>query len=162
MNRKTVLIIAIAAVLVIAIVTTALCIYFGPGDFRRAKWGMSVEQVKSREKAELQNEEYASLSYPLDSLEGIDLNANMFYKFDSSTNKLTHVSIGVTTTGFEDKKISRLISVLEEKYGEAEETEVAEISYTYIWKTERTKISITQLSSYTLIIYSDITIPVEE
>lgn len=159
-NKK--LIIIIAAVLVIAVAISALCIYFAPGDFRRAKWGMSLEQVKARESAELLNEGYNSLSYPLETLEGIDLNATMFYKFNSSTDELTHVSIGLTSSGFKDKKTARLISALEEKHGEPVETEDSEILYNYTWTTDRTKISVSQLESYTLIVYSDVTIPVEE
>lgn len=163
MNKKKLIISIIAAVLLVAVIVTALCIYFAPGDFHRARWGMSVNQVKSRERAELLHEEYATLSYPLDSLEGIPLDTTMFYKFDSSADRLTHVSIGINSVGFDDKKVSRIVSKLEEKYGEpAETSEVSEISYTYIWETDRTRISLKQLESYTLIVYSDITIPVEE
>ena len=162
MNKKKLVIIIIAAVLILAIAASAFYIFFGPGDFRRAKWGMSMDQVKARESGDPLVEEYASLSYPLDKLEGFDVDGTVFYKFDSSNDKLTHVSIGLTSETFGDKMVSRLVETMEEKYGEPVETEDSEILYNYTWTTERTKISVTKLSGYTLIIYSDVTIPVEE
>lgn len=159
MNKKKILIIAIAVVLVLAIALTTLYIFFAPGDFRRAKWGMSMSQVKSRESAELIKEEYASLSYPITSLEGIDFNTTAFYNFNAETDELTHVSMGLSSSTFDDKKIARLVSTLEEKYGEPEKSEVSEIRYDYKWETKRTRIFIKQLYSYTLVIYEDVTIP---
>lgn len=162
MNKKKIFIITIAALLIIAIAAATFYIFFAPGDFRRAKWGMSMSQVKSRESAELINEEYSSLSYNLDKIEGINFDTTIFYNFNPETKKLTHVSMGIISNTFEDKKVARLISNLEEKYGEPEKSEVSEIKYDYKWETDRTRITVKQLYSYTLVVYQDVTIPVEE
>ena len=161
MNKKKIIIIVVAALLVLALVAGALYLCFAPGDFGRARWGMTVDQVKSRQSGDPINEEYSSISYKLTSLEGLDFDSTAFYNFDPETKKLTHVSIGLETMGFNNKKIARLISILEEKYGEPEKSEVAEIRYTYKWETKRTRIIVKQLSSYTLVVYQDVTIPEE-
>jgi len=161
MNKKKIFIIAVAALIIIALVAATLYIFFGPGDFRKAKWGMSMDQVKFRESGEPLNEEYNSLSYPLDKLEGIDFDTTLFYNFDPETKKLTYVSMGITSSTFEDKKVARLISGLEEKYGEPERSEISEVRYDYKWETERTRITVKQLYSYTLVMYGDVTVPEE-
>ena len=114
-----------------------------------------------RESGEPLIEESSSLSYPLDKLEGIDFDATLFYNFNPGTKKLTCVSMGITSSTFEDKKVARLISTLEEKYGEPEKSEISEVRYDYKWETERTRITVKQLYSYTLVIYSDVTVPEE-
>ena len=162
MNKKKIIIIVIAALLVLALAFSTYYIFFAPGDFRRAKWGMTVSQVKSRESSELMNEEYYSISYNLDKIEVINFDTTLFYNFDPGTKKLTHVSMGITSNTFEDKKVARLISTLEEKYGNPEKSEISEVRYDYKWETDRTRIKIQQLYSYTLVIYEDVTIPEEE
>lgn len=154
MNRKKLMII-VAAVLVVAIIAS-IFIFFGPGDFRRAKWGMSQSQVKARESLELKNQTSDSLVYTLTELEGVRFDSLVFYKFDTSSDELTQINIGINATSFEDKLIKKIINKFEEKYGEPDDYEDISSSRNYYWNTNRSKIHIRQIETYVLITYMDI------
>ncbi len=159
-SKKTVIIIA-AALLVVAIAITSLALVFGGGDFRSAKWGMSPDQVKSRESAELITDSPYKLTFKTDSLLGVEEETNMFYNFDGE-NGLWQVTMGYSVTGFSDKLASKLINAFEEKYGEPTEYEETLISYEHVWDLERTQVRISQQQTYILVSYTDMDYVIKE
>lgn len=153
-SKKTIIII-IAVVLVVAIAVTVLAIVFGGGDFRRTKWGMSPEQVKSRENAELVTDSEYRLTFTTDNLEGVAAKTHMFYNFDGA-NGLWQVSMGYNVDGFEDKLATKIINAFEKKYGEPDEYNESMISYEHYWVDDRTEIRISQQQTYLLVSFTDI------
>ena len=160
MNGKKLAFIVISAVIVLAIAFSVFA-FFAPGDFRRAKWGMSQNQVRARENLELKNETSSSLVYELTELEGVKFHSLVHYNFDSYAEGLTHVTIGINASGFEDKLIARLIKAFEKNYGEADEYTADDTVRNYYWNLPRTGINIRQLSSYVLITYKNINLSAE-
>ncbi len=159
-SKKAVIII-IATMLVVAIALSAIAIFFGGGDFRKAKWGMSPDEVKSRETGEIVTDSPYRLTIKTDNIEGVSAETNMFYNFDGE-NGLWQVSMGYNISGFDDKLANRIITAFEKKYGEATDYKETQISYEYFWKDDRTEIRIAQQSTYLLVSFTDINYVLEK
>lgn len=160
-NSKKTVILIIVAILVVAIAVASLAIIFGGGDFRRAKWGMSPNEVKSRENGELVTDSEYRLTFRTDNLEGVPVETNIFYSFDGG-NGLWQVSMGYGMEGFDDKLADRIIKAFVEKYGEEDEYDETQTAYEYYWKNDRTEIRISQQQTYLLVSFTDINYVIED
>ncbi|MFA7637487.1 MAG: hypothetical protein WCX81_06965 [Monoglobales bacterium] len=152
-SKKTIIII-VAALLVIAVSALTLAAIFSEGDFRRAKWGMNVDKVISRESGTVVNQSEFALTIRDEKILDVPVKTHIFYKFDGPKG-LYQVTMGYNLTGYEDKLADRIITAFEKKYGETDYKKTL-TSYEYTWVTDRTKIFISQQQSYLFISFTDI------
>ena len=164
LNKKTVIISAIALVLIAAIVVS-LFIFLGAKDFRKTSWGMSWDKVKKVESAEIIREMDDKLVYKIDNIEGVKaesfLNYNFAYNSENSRYELWQANMGVEVIGFDGVLAKKIIRAFEDKYGEPDEYVETITKHDHFWKTERTEIHVEQLENYILIEYTDITYAID-
>lgn len=150
-NKKKIILITAISVLIIAL---GLCIYFvffNGHDFRNADWGMTLEEVKKSETAEIfgSGEGYISYIAKDFKINEKDEKAALTYKFKNNSLK----SASVLLYG-DEYSLNDVLSIYEKKYGKYTHTTI-DGSDVYIWKTHRFNIMIGGSSELTRIYYSD-------
>lgn len=117
-------------------------------DFRNVSWGMTMDEVKNAEKADVvkENKEDKMLTYKVNDIEGLEgIETVLAYKFNEQ-EKLD--SITLLTTGIDKKDGSEIWITLIRKYAKIYgDNPDNKDDYQFTWTTKRSFIEATRLTN---------------